>query len=181
MPIPPRPSYIADNICTEAIWASSVLSERALFVARSQQKEGVKEIGNNWGPVVKMYLAVAGIGSPAPWCAAFVTWCLLEAGANKKKLPKNPAATYFWWDWSRKTKRTASGPARGLLFVWNGKGGGHIGVIVGNTSAHFVTIEGNTNEAGSREGTAVMDKTRKTSDLVKHPRWGFIDVSELDV
>lgn len=178
--IPPRPSYINDGICTEAVWNSSALAERALFVARSQERAGVVEVGNNWGPMVKMYLAVAGLRNPAPWCAAFVTWCLIEAGADRKKLPMNPASTYFWWKWAVDKKRTMITPGRGNLFVWNGKGGGHIGFITSVTRGVLATIEGNTNEAGSREGTAVLSKTRKMAQIQSFPRWAYVDVSELE-
>ena len=177
---PPRPSYIPDNVCTETTWNSAALQERTLFVARSQQKEGVKEVGNNWGPVVKMYLKVAGLRSPAPWCAAFLTWCLVEAGADRKKLPKNPASTYFWWKWAKDTDRTMVTPGRGNVFVWNGKGGGHIGLITGIDRGMLTTIEGNTNEEGSREGTAVMNKLRKMSRIQSFPRWAYIDIGGLE-
>lgn len=36
----------------------------------------------------------------------------------------------------------------------------HIGIVTGAAGATIQTIEGNTNEAGSREGTAVLRKDR---------------------
>ena len=92
MPAVPKPSYVTTVSAAE--WASLPLPERFLHVARSQV--GVREVTANWSPIIKLYLKVAGVFSPAPWCAAFLTWCLLEAGADRKKLPKFPASTYYW-------------------------------------------------------------------------------------
>lgn len=173
----PRPAYVLTM--DDEAWNRASLSERALHVARSQERLDVREIpkGSNWGKVVQMYLKVAGLFSPAPWCAAFVTWCLIESGADRKKLPKNPASTYFWWAWAKERGRLADGPRRGDLFVWNGKSGGHIGFCL-NDAGKFRTLEGNTNDDGSREGYEVAELTRRTSDLQRHPRWGFILITD---
>jgi hypothetical protein len=53
----------------------------ALRFAQTELKHGVHETGGaNSGPKVSQYLKNAGIGGPAPWCAAFVKWCLNKAG-----------------------------------------------------------------------------------------------------
>lgn len=176
---PPRPKYIGDNICSERVWLNASLGERALFVARSQERLKVREVGRNWGPLVRLYLKAAGLVSPAAWCAAFVTYCLREAGADRKKLPRYPASTWWWWNWANATGRNRDIPKRGRLFVWNNDPGGHIGFCL-DGSANFPTIEGNTNKAGSREGDGVYERRRQVSYLKGQQRWCFIDVEGLE-
>jgi hypothetical protein len=55
-----------------------------------------------------------------------------------------------------------------------GKGLGHTGIVVSvNADGSYTTIEGNTNEAGSREGDRVAVKVRNLSDAKLK---GFITV-----
>ena len=53
---------------------------------------------SNSGYVLK-YLRAAGINGPAPWCAAFVTYCLKKEGF--KKFPPNPAYVPSWGAWAK--------------------------------------------------------------------------------
>lgn len=136
-----------------------------MHVARSQERANVQEFpkGSNWGPVVKLYLRVAGWRSPAPWCAAFVAWCLIEAGADRKDLPRNLASVRSWIDWAKRTKRITKAPMRGTLFAFPRQGQTHIGFMtrfdVTGLGVWF-TLEGNTNESGGREGYRVAEKKR---------------------
>lgn len=171
----PKPAFV--TTLTDSAWSNASLAERALHVAHSQL--GVKEVGANWGPMVKIYLAVAGVFSPAPWCASFVTWCLVQSGADRKKLPKLAASTYYWWQWAKDRHADNSDHKRGRLFVWNGKAGGHIGFIAETiTPSMFRTIEGNTDDHGSREGTKVAERKRTTAQVSSFPRWTFISIGD---
>jgi len=171
----PKPDYV--KTLTDQQWASASLSERALHVASSQMD--VKEVGANWGPMVKIYLAVAGLFTPAPWCASFVTWCLVQAGADRKKLPKFAGSTYYWWQWAKDAHRDNANPKRGRLFVWNDKGGGHIGFVAETlVNGSYRTIEGNTNDDGGREGYKVAGRIRKQLDIIHHVRWTFIEIGD---
>lgn len=170
---------------TDSQYSNLTLTERYLHQANSYV--GQKEIGNNWGPFVKATLKLSGIGYPAPWCAAFIKRCLKEANWELNG-PIYPASTYYWYIWAKKNSRLitpktgqefADTVKRGMLFVWNGPDGGHIGAIVTvyPETLTFDTIEGNTNSKGSREGNQVARKTRSLSSLKVYPRWGFIDIS----
>lgn len=174
----PAPGYLKPWAKTD--WAEASLAERTLAVLDSQV--GVAESPSNWGPKVSLYLRAAGIFSPAPWCAALLTWALLEAGADRKKLPKFAASTYFWWDWARKNKRLITDgkrARRGFFGVWNGKGGGHIFAVTRPQGTYSVmTIEGNTNEAGEREGKYVMRRYRPWSQISAYPRHGWIVIDD---
>lgn len=92
------------------------IRERALRIAQTQV--GVKEDppGSNWGPKVRRYLAAAGIKVPAPWCAAFVTWCYAQAG--KKLTFPNRASVGFFEDWAKKEGFLVTKPQRGDLVVY---------------------------------------------------------------
>lgn len=149
----------------------------ALHIAATQK--GVKEVGNNWGPTVKLYLKAAGVFSPAPWCAAFVTWCLKTAGYTNK-FPKYPASTLWWVNFAKENKIfKTSKPQRGDLFVWNIKGQGHIGFIAEVQGQYLRTIEGNTNDEGSREGYEVCERTRTINSIIGKTNGGFIRLGDL--
>lgn len=77
-------------------------------------------------------------------------------------------------------------PSVGALAVWrqmvNGKphpkGYGHIGIVEHPLGQAFITIDGNTNDGGGREGYIVAQKTRKLSDATRPhglQLLGFID------
>jgi hypothetical protein len=174
----PAPAYL--NAWARDGWASAPLSERVLMVLDSQV--GVKESPSNWGPKVSMYLRAAGILSPAAWCAALLTWALLEAGADRKKLPRFAASTYYWWKWAQENKRLITDGSRffrGHFGVWNGKGGGHIFAVTRKSGTFSAdTIEGNTNAAGAREGKYVMRRYRPWSQISAYPRHGWIVIDD---
>ncbi len=130
----------------------------ALAIARTQL--GVREhpAGSNWGPQVRLYLKASGIHFPAPWCAAFVTWCLTRAGY--KVTTPGPAAVESWVQWAEKHGHIVSRPLRGdlICYQWDAGWYDHIGFVervlaLRWRSRVFVgyvqTIEGNTT-AGKR-------------------------------
>ena len=180
----PKPSYVTTLDLIS--WRNASLAERTLHVAASQV--GVREVGENWGMKVKMFLASAGILSPAAWCAAFLTWCLLQAGADRKKLPRFAASTYYWYQWAAVNDLIVNRAVRGCFGVQNGAKGGHIWcitkdserqVVHGNEVVHvFETIEGNTNEGGSREGVGVFRRKRTEESMKAYPRFAFIAIPD---
>lgn len=174
--IPPKPERV--KTLTQAEWAASPLAERALHVARSYV--GERESAANDSKLIRFWLKLSGVLSPAPWCAAFVTACLVEAGADRKKLPRFAASTYYWWAWAKKNGRLREVGARGNVFVWNAKNGGHTGFVRqgGGVNPKFGSLEGNTNDEGSREGYEVCERERWTSEISRHPRWGYIVIDK---
>lgn len=58
---------------------------------------------------------------------------------------------------------TTKEPVKGALAVFKvgGSWHGHIGIVTEVQAGFVKTIEGNTSEAGSREGTTVLEKNRK--------------------
>jgi hypothetical protein len=148
---------------TDAEYRRSPFPERALAQARG--KVGVRELPVNRGFWVERFLASVGLGPGHAWCAAFVHWCLVEAGAPKKALPKAAGRVRSWRDWAAANGRSGASPKRGRLAYWLNKDGtGHIGLVAEASGGRVRTIEGNTNEAGAREGVAVLDKWRREGD-----------------
>ena len=160
---------------------STKLSERALEIAISQL--GVREVGGaNKGPEVKKYLKSVGIDFPAPWCMAFLYWCY-EQAANEQNV-RNPlvktGGVLRGWNEATCTKIKAKSahdnPALvkpGHIFILDfGSGLGHTGIIKSVEGGLMTTIEGNSNNTGSREGIGVFElKTRKIKNVNK----GFLE------
>jgi hypothetical protein len=124
---------------------------------------GKEEIprGSNWGEHVKKYLGSVGIGFPASWCMAFVYWCVKSAGSNL--LIKTGGVLKQWNEINKKYKFTK--PLAGDIFIMDfGKGLGHTGFVEKVEGDILHTIEGNTNDTGSREGYEVCRRTRKVKD-----------------
>ena len=78
---------------------------------------GVEEIpkGSNWGKDVKKYLKSTGITDPAPWCAAYVYWCI-EKACRKLHLPhpldkvKLKAYVQSYANWANEKRSTRRVP-----------------------------------------------------------------------
>jgi cell wall-associated NlpC family hydrolase len=148
-----------------------VLRSRVDSIARAQV--GVRErTGNNDGREVEMYLAVCklGPGKYSLWCASFVSWCYLQAGVKANPTPWAPA----WFPKARLIDPKAGEiPQRGDVvgFRW-GKGRiKHIGIVHKYTPDYTITIEGNTNGAGSRNGDGVYLKRRPFYSCSAYADW----------
>lgn len=177
MPAPPKPSYV-DSL-TAKTWAAMPCIERALHVAGAVIDQGLAvEVSRNNGPLIRRMLARVGIMSPAPWCAAFVTYCLTEAGVPRKELPRGAARVANWIRWAREKGLLIprAGIERGVACAWLNKDKtGHIYFDLGpdSTGYHRRTAEGNTNARGEREGIKAMRRNRAPKeaefviDLVK--------------
>lgn len=165
----------------------STLNLRQKFTAIAKREVGVREVpkDSNSGPRVREFQAATNLGGTAwPWCAAFVCWCIREWGKNPdvlKALNMTPAqfekwrpktaAAYGFDDWARKNRLQVVDENKepGKLVLHTGDivtyDFSHIGIIDTDTDGGSIlhTIEGNTDEAGSREGGGVYLKTRARS------------------
>jgi len=161
--------------------------ERALLVAHELVDNiKVREVGANRGFWVERFLKAVGLGPGYSWCAAFVYFCLIMAGVPRKNLPGHPASVLGWYEWAITNGRlitdlNSAKIARASLFFWIDGFHGHIGWFVRwlIPGALFETLEGNTNQAGSREGDGAYRKRRTVTLLRYHERFGFIDLSGL--
>jgi uncharacterized protein (TIGR02594 family) len=139
-----RPLVVDGQTGPRTRWAMAIADlprwrRRVVQVACSQV--GVREspLGSNRGVEVDAYLRPSGL-SAVPWCAAFVSWCLREAGLDVPKYHVSAASLL-------RSLRPAVSPALpGDVFGWvNPDGTGHVGFVVGVGDALDVvaTCEGN--------------------------------------
>ncbi|HZQ70696.1 MAG TPA: peptidoglycan-binding protein [Terriglobales bacterium] len=167
----------------------SDLAKAAVDTAAGQEAEQVREQppGSNRGPRVDQYIRSVGL-DPArqfPWCAAFVYWCF-EQAAPRLSLPNPVTRTGSVLEhWQKaasnpRARRLLAAECQvnpglvqpGMIFVLaTGAGAGHTGLIESIEAQYLTTIEGNTNEGGSREGVGVF---RRTSRKISQINRGFI-------
>ena len=148
-------------------------SDRVISIARSQIDFREIPRGSNWGKHVKKYLNSTGIDFPAAWCMAFVYWVYEQA--SKEMGIDNPLykTAHVLTQWNKTPKELRSEtPVRGSVFIKDyGGGRGHTGIVERVNGDIIHTIEGNTNDAGEREGYEVCRRTRRI-DKCK----GFINI-----
>lgn len=156
----------------------SLLSDKTLQIAAGQVGQKEDPLGSNWGHPVQDYLASVGIHFPASWCMAFLYWCVCRA-VEKMVAEKtavwinvlqshNPlyhtGGVLSQWKSILPRFRVPEGeaPQPGDIFIMDlGKGLGHTGIIEFiDADGNLHTIEGNTNDTGSREGIEVARKIR---------------------
>ncbi|WP_053405172.1 hypothetical protein [Persicobacter sp. CCB-QB2] len=134
---------------------------------------GVREAtGKNDGPEVEMYLASCGLGKGFAWCGAQMNWGFLE---NDLVPPKSAAWSPSWFPndkviYKKGKSLTGKPPQKsdvmGIYFA-SKKRIAHVGHVHRwpPDSDYTITIEGNTNGAGSREGDGVYKKRRLKRQL----------------
>jgi hypothetical protein len=153
------------------------LAQRTLEIALSQQGVSEQPKGTNTGPQVNEYLKSAGISPGYPWCMAFVYWCVSRACEEFKIV--NPlvrtGGVMNQWNQTklRKIPRISRSVKPGDVFIMQfGHGTGHTGFVEKIEGGLIYTIEGNTNDDGSREGYEVARRTRPISSFI-----GFIQLT----
>jgi hypothetical protein len=169
----------------------SALTRAAIDFAKTQIGVMEKPIGSNRGPEVDDYLRAVAL-NPAQgsfaWCVAFTYFCYKKAaeilGLQNPHI-ETAGVLDHWNKAGRKPKvvrvtnaKAVADPALvkpGSLFIIDfGQGKGHSGMVIEVANGRLVTIEGNTNDNGSRNGVGVfLRDARKISKINK----GFIDYS----
>jgi len=149
------------------------LSQKVQQVYTSQI--GVRELtGHNDGIMVEKYLSSVGLDKGYPWCAAFVKWCFVQAGV-KTEINGMASSVNNPDRWVYHKGKFISEPRPGDAFTlyFNSLGRiGHTGFYDGRQNASiYKTVEGNTNNAGSREGDGVYRKYRSFKATYSINRW----------
>jgi hypothetical protein len=167
--------------------APGSLTARVLEVASAEVGVQEEPPGSNRGKRVDQYIRRVGL-DPAgnfAWCAAFVYFCFDEACTSLGR--SNPvvkvAGVREHWRRARaqgvvtveakQAQENTSLVKPGLILMMGFPGGlGHTGLVESLRDGRLVTIEGNTNEGGSRNGVGVFRREmRKIADA----NLGFID------
>ena len=184
----------ASGAVDEATWIALFAPQPLLsaVVRQASLQVGVMELplGSNRGPKVDQYLLRVGLNPAAgsfPWCVAFVYYCFDEASkalGRGNPLIRTAGVLDLWNKSCAKgiphltTAEAAADPSKiqpGFIFVMStGTGSGHVGLVEGSTADRLITIEGNTNTNGSREGIGVFRRDkRKVAQITQ----GFLDYS----
>ena len=134
--------------------------------------------GSNRGKRVGEYQRAVGIDPGEPWCVAFLFFCFASAARELKVA--NPieqagcktGSVLDLWNRARRAKGVTlllhddalGDPSKvkpGMIFaISTGGGNGHVGLVANVVGNRLETIEGNTNDGGSREGIGVFQATR---------------------
>ncbi len=145
-----------------------------LVVAYGEQhlRESPREVGGqNKGPWVRLYMD--GNEGPAwPWCAGFVSF-ILKQSCESLNVPIPIKSSYScdilaanaqekgrFREESRITDRNRITPGSLFLVRRTSTDWEHTGIVVSAEPDVFHTIEGNTNDEGSREGYEVCKRIR---------------------
>lgn len=123
-----------------------------------------RDADGDWNNIQKYSEQVPGLGwsDGQPWCATFVSWCALQAGAAD--LFPRTASCATGLQWFRDRGRSSDYPAIGAQVFYGAGGGSHTGIVYAYDSNYLFTVEGNTNATGSAEGDGVYYKKRARRD-----------------
>ena len=147
------------------------LAQTSLTVAITQIGVEEKPKGSNAGPDVEKYLKSVGLGKGYSWCMAFVYWCVVEAALKTATInPLKKTGGVLDQLHSKKNLEVKT-PQPGDIFIMDfGKGQGHVGFVEHIVGDVIHTIEGNTNNDGSREGYKVCRRERKMNTIKAYLR-----------
>lgn len=144
---------------------SKTTAQKVIDIAISQV--GVHEGRSNgsWNNDTRYADEVPGLkwADKQPWCQTFVTWVARKAGVQHLYGdPERPTASCdFAGDWWKKQGRWSEYPAVGAqVFFGYPHDLNHTGIVYAYDADFIYTIEGNTNDNGSREGDGVYRKKR---------------------
>jgi hypothetical protein len=139
---------------------------------------GVRELsGKNDGKDVEKYLKTVGLGKGYAWCAAYVKWCLMQGKVDVRTVTGAAASLYRPEKWIYLKGKYKEEPLPGDVFClyYQSLGRiGHTGFFDGwaNKSAGtYRSVEGNTNDANSREGDGCYRRIRQIRSTHSVNRW----------
>lgn len=129
---------------------------------------GITEAGNNTGPEIDAFLASVNLPPGNPYCAAFVSHCLIRGHATRPNV-RSALARDFVRPESLDARKVLLGQAEapvGAILVYR-RGQtifGHTGFVLRWDEAHGTTVEGNTSPGatGSQadgEGVYIRQRT----------------------
>lgn len=146
------------------------------FVEKHLQARAREAGGNNMGPWVRLYMD-DNEGQDWPWCAGFVSFCIKQAaGAMNVSVPvRKTFSCDVLAEWGKENGSLVRGNSSNLM---NRVRPGHIflvrksptdwvhtGFVTSLSGEYCQTIEGNTNDEGSRDGYEVAARTRSFKNL----------------
>jgi len=161
--------------------APNTLLTEVLKIAVTQLGVMEEPPGSNKGPEVDQYLASVDLPPGNFWCAAFVYWCFNKAAVKSGRTNPLVKTGHVMTHWNKTTgKKILAAEAvdnpslvkPGNIFLLNtGGSSGHTGLVEKVDGGFIHTIEGNSNNSGSRNGIGVFRLQRKIAKINR----GFIE------
>ncbi len=116
-----------------------------LWLAEARSDIGVRELpGAPTAPRISDWLAKLGAwwrDDETPWCGTAVAAWMMAAGVAR---PQHWYRAKAWADWGQKLRD----PIHGCVVVFERTGGGHVGLVVGQTSiGDLLVLGGNQGDA----------------------------------
>lgn len=143
------------------------VENRKRLIAIATQELGVREqSGNNDGPRVEEYLKYIGLGKGHAWCAGYVSWVYGKAGFPRPRTGWSPAL----FPVNRQVKVPLAGDVFGIYFPALRRIA-HAGLVTGKKGDWILSLEGNTNFRGGREGDGVYAKRRHVRTIARYANW----------
>lgn len=138
------------------------------LVKTARAEIGVCETSRNSGPGIAKYWGATdypdGMKNREPWCAAFVAWCVATGLGFKAERPKS-ASVRQWVPAALRLRWPVFGPRDGQRFPQAGDivifTFSHIAIVESFAGRSVTTLEGNTDDDGSREGREVARRVRQ--------------------
>jgi hypothetical protein len=138
---------------------------------------GIRELtGNNDGEEVQKILSYSGLSGNYPWCSAFINYVFILNGIDLNLKYPAYVPSYFPKDkliyvrGQYKLREPIYGDLIGIYFKSKGRLS-HIGFYDGQTEKYYISVEGNTNGVGSREGDGVYRKKRIKRQVHSISNW----------
>ena len=145
----------------------SLTRRRAHLVDIAKAELGVRELtGHNDGLRVSIYLNTVKLKVGQPWCAAFISWVFQQAG---EAYPRSGWSPDLFIPKVR-SKEPLPGNLMGIWFA-NLNRIAHVGLVEKRESDWVLSIEGNTNIAGSRAGDGVYCRRRSMRTIYAYADW----------
>lgn len=150
-----------------------LLEPRELILRALPLTIGIEEIGGpNAGRAVEIIQKSTGNTKGDAWCASFVYYVgsqLLGAGW---KLPRTASCDVLL-QYAKQKGVLSDVPEVGCVFLLlkTPSDAIHTGFAIGVSPGECVTLEGNTNPAGGRDGYGVFKRTRPVNAKYKYIHW----------
>jgi uncharacterized protein (TIGR02594 family) len=126
-----------------------------LWMTEARKHIGLAEIpGPKHHPEITRWLKKLGgwwSDDETPWCGTFVAHCMQECGIP---IPKFWMRAKAWAEWGARLAK----PITGCVVVFERKGGGHVGFVVGRTQNNLLMVLGG--NQGNRVSIAPFESTR---------------------
>ncbi len=176
-------SFVRPDPLVKATWLPW-----ALVASVAEKHVGEREESRNRSPfILRLWRETWADGGDyyegrEPWCAAFVCWCIKQACAADTRL-KVPFEMSPSVHSIAESLRHGIGRGGARIVPWREAQRGdvitflpsfsHIGIVDECCAGGLITIEGNTNDAGSREGDGVYRKQRAEALVRSCDVWRF--------